>query len=70
MAFQVCYKGNMTPKQAVREYGGVRLMAFALNVTRQSIHGWLKKRKMPYAWQCVVEKQTGGRLQARNGGKP
>ena len=41
----------ITPLEAVKEAGGVTALAGKLGVSRQTVHRWLREKKLPEMYQ-------------------
>lgn len=52
----------MTPAQVVKHFGGKPQTAKALNVTRQVVYLWLKRKKIPEPRAYQIQVLTGGKL--------
>ncbi len=56
----------MTPEQVVKHFGGKAEAAKALNVTRQVVYLWLKKKRIPEARRYQIQTVTGGKLKVNS----
>jgi hypothetical protein len=54
----------MDVSELVGHYGGYPQAAENIGVTRQAIYLWRDKGKIPWPYQLVIERETGGKLKA------
>lgn len=55
---------SMTYKQLIAYFGGLTKTAQALDLSKQRIHGWGKRNKIPPHRQVQIEQLTAGGLRA------
>jgi len=52
----------MTPKQAIAHWNDQATLATALGVTRQVVHNWKARGRIPLRWQLVLSELSLGDL--------
>lgn len=65
---------NMTPKQAIAHWTNQATLATALGVSKQVVHNWKQRKRIPLRWQLVLNELSLGELKVdgamrSNGGK-
>ena len=58
----------MKPKDLIEHFGGVSHTATAMNVSRQAVHNWLSRRRLPQHRQWQAELVTAGKLKSEKKG--
>ncbi len=67
----VNYDGDaMNIDEVITHFGGLQATANALNRSKQSVHHWVKTKKIPLISQCHIEHLTHGQFKADTSGLP
>lgn len=64
MATVVETPGDMQYKKVVRYYGGSSKIAQKLGLTRQAVHAWKVRGRIPARWQLEIQRDSQGELEA------
>jgi len=66
-----CNNGDaMNIDDVLRHFGGLTATAIALGRSKQSVHHWVKSKKIPLICQCHIESITQGQFKADTSGLP
>lgn len=54
----------MNYKNVIGYFGGLSKVAHTLNLSRQTVHAWKVRKRIPAKWQVKLESMTNGELKA------
>ena len=54
----------MNYQKVVSHFGGLSRAALTLGLSRQTVHAWKVRKRIPGRWQVKLEAMTNGKLKA------